>query len=550
MVFTLRSSYDSSELFNTKEQPYPLFRSLTNWDVNLRKKFWEFWKVIMTPDDADDDIAAAVRSTQAAAVLPFDFDTYDDGTPILTKMEHGKEMDLPRKQEVVRQYMRIHYRTFRDIRSASYGELTVCKEFANGRMVKSVPWKALVESPERFFAPEMLPPPEKFTWTDPVHIRDSAIKEFFDHIIKMESTENEDPDEEPQRFRFSHYKTTVAGVDQWLPAVYPEHLEELQPRRRAKAAVRGPALLTSPDDDHIAPKSPAKPSEKSPVSTRTRAMFQPTRQHMHALNVAARETSRRHTKAAKDAAKKANKKDKKKGKKKTKDLDDEEWDTDDETPDEDTHMSDLELQRLGASDEDLDMLGSDNDVPFEPPAHRTRSANDRVGKGKQRAESPPDYEPAPILSVSSTGYLAPCSVGASGLARFEYLRALSSHAEYQKLLGRWRSKVCCTLSSLAKIYSDSNCVSSWSRLLSAIHRRTSNGCRGPTRLHTSRRPCTCRRNRHKFSSIGCVGAFRPLHQWPRCNAMPWGWGLRSAIYTPPSSARTKMETCRKAYPSS
>ena len=77
MVFTLRSSYDSSELFNTKEQPYPLFRSLTNWDVNLWKKFWEFWKVIMTPDDADNDIAAAVHSTQATAVLPFDFDTYN-----------------------------------------------------------------------------------------------------------------------------------------------------------------------------------------------------------------------------------------------------------------------------------------------------------------------------------------------------------------------------------------------------------------------------------------------------------------------------------------
>ena len=105
------NSYDSSELFHTKEDPYPQFRALLHWDVNLRKKFWEFWKVILTPDDANDDIAAAVRDTVAAPVRPFSFERYDDGTSILTTKENGEEMELPRKQQVLQQYMNLHYRT-------------------------------------------------------------------------------------------------------------------------------------------------------------------------------------------------------------------------------------------------------------------------------------------------------------------------------------------------------------------------------------------------------------------------------------------------------
>ena len=108
---TIRNSYDSSELFNKKDKPYPQFRSLTDWDVNLRRKFWEFWKVIITPDAAGQEITAAVHGTVAPAVRPFDFERYDDGTPILTTKENGEEMDLQRKQQVIRQYMRIHYRT-------------------------------------------------------------------------------------------------------------------------------------------------------------------------------------------------------------------------------------------------------------------------------------------------------------------------------------------------------------------------------------------------------------------------------------------------------
>ena len=67
----------------------------------------------MTPEDADEEIADAVRATVASPAVPFDFDTYDDGTPILTDQENGDPIPLRRRQEVLRQYMRIHYRECR-----------------------------------------------------------------------------------------------------------------------------------------------------------------------------------------------------------------------------------------------------------------------------------------------------------------------------------------------------------------------------------------------------------------------------------------------------
>ena len=105
-------------------------------------------------------------------------------------------------------------------------------------------------------------PEEDFAWTDPIHIREVAVNTFYKHVIDGEKKATEG---EPWRFRFSHYKTTVDGKATWLPALYPDNIEDIQPRRRRKAAVRGPALLTSPDDDHSPPPSP-KPNSQTPAA--------------------------------------------------------------------------------------------------------------------------------------------------------------------------------------------------------------------------------------------------------------------------------------------
>ena len=105
-------SYDTSELFIDKDKSYLQFRVMKQWDVNVRKKFWNFWSAILKPEDADEDLRDDVRATQSAGVVPFEFDTYDDGTPILVDQENGDKMQTSRKQQVFRQYLRIHYRTF------------------------------------------------------------------------------------------------------------------------------------------------------------------------------------------------------------------------------------------------------------------------------------------------------------------------------------------------------------------------------------------------------------------------------------------------------
>ena len=181
-------------------------------------------------------------------------------------------------------------------------------------------------------------------------------------------------------------------------------------------------------------------------------MFQPSRKRMAMLHVAARDTARRHAKARKQASGKPAKK----SKKKTKDLDDEEWGSDDETSDDGENMSDFEMAGHGGMDD------SDNDAPdpeaYEAtpehsdgdgeisdndndPVNRPKRRPGSTQKGKARAASPDDLEQVRHELHTQPGLLAPCSVGSSGKARFEYLRHLSSHAEYQSLLQRWRSKV-------------------------------------------------------------------------------------------------------------
>ena len=268
------------------------------------------------------------------------------------------------------------------------------------------------------------------------------MAEFFDHIIAMENPDNQAPEGEPCRFRFSHYQTIVDGVPQYLPAIYPEAIAPNKPARRTKKTVRPPTFVTSPDDDHIASGTPAQPARSvSPPSKTRRTMFQPTRKRVRELNIAARATARRNASAKKKQTKAG-------GARKKKTIDAEEWEVDEETDDDDGHseISDYELRDRHLSDDEGDTADlpdeeDDSDRPLATGVRGSGRVAGGPGKGKGRATAVDELQSPISGATSPNGPLPPCSVGASGPARFEYLRGLCSDAEYQAMLNRHRSKV-------------------------------------------------------------------------------------------------------------
>ena len=108
-------------------------------------------------------------------------------------------------------------------------------------------------------------------------------------------------------------------------------------------------------------------------------------------------------------------------------------------------MSDREVgKRDGSDDEDDDALLDADDLPLHQHCRTRQTAIGTRAKGKARAEAPSEDSPEDADEpATSSGLLAPCSVGASATARFQYLRHLSDHAAYQKLLEHWRVKVRC-----------------------------------------------------------------------------------------------------------
>lgn len=284
--------------------------------------------------------------------------------------------------------------------------------------------------------------PDRFQWSDPSKIVDQHVGDFFDHVIAMENPDNQDTDGQPRRFRFSHYHAIVDGVPKYLPAIYPEVVAPNKASRRSKKTVRPPTFVTSPDDNHIATGGSVQPAQSvSPTSGTRCPLFQPSQKRVKELNVAARATARRQAKAKKSQTKA-------RGGRKKKAIDAEEWETDEEMEDDDGDgvVSDYELRDRHLSDDggDMDDLPDEEDDSDRPQTTGVRGSR-RVaggpGKGKGRATAVEDARSTIPGATSPNGPLLPCSVGASGPTRFEYLRGLCANAEYQAMLNRHRSKV-------------------------------------------------------------------------------------------------------------
>ncbi|KAI1795475.1 hypothetical protein LXA43DRAFT_1091124 [Ganoderma leucocontextum] len=426
--------YDASEYFSESGEDTPLFRQMPDWDVNVRQKFYNFFGAVLLPQQATKGTLEAVRATVRQAAKPYEFEYYDDGTPILSNTEDGEDINNVRRQQILRQYMRIHY------------------GFAHGRQVAAAPWAALNKHAGEFFDDGMLP--AGFVWEDPVKINEVPLLGFFTHVTDMEKPENQDPDGEPRRFRFSHYECVVDGEQRWEPAVYDGAPAE-RTRRRPKKTVRAPTFVDTPDADHI-PKAtsealPAKPRGGSPAKAR-RTMFAPGGKKIRQWNKDRAQYLRARDKASKTKAKAT--KSKAKAKAKTKPRKSGDFDSDEETTeDEDEefwNISDMEIELHSPDDDDDDGDDGPEEVedaedvsedeephPALGPSHRVKGPQ---GKGKARAIAVVAPEPDARAPASSV-LLAPCSVGASGPARFEYLRGLCALAPYQAMVQRLRPKL-------------------------------------------------------------------------------------------------------------
>ncbi|KAI1782675.1 hypothetical protein LXA43DRAFT_1067473 [Ganoderma leucocontextum] len=405
--------YDVSEYFSESGEDTPLFRQMPDWDVNVRQKFYNFFGAVLLPQQATKGTLEAVRATVCQAAKPYEFDNTED----------GEDINNVRRQQILRQYMHIHY------------------GFARGRQFAAAPWAALNKHVGEFFDNGMLP--AGFIWEDPVKINEVPLLGFFTHVTEMEKPENQDPDGEPRRFRFSHYECVVDGEQRWEPAVYDGAPAE-RTRRRPKKTVRAPTFVDTPDADHIPNTTsealPAKPrggvSGQGPEDDKIRQWNKDWAQYLRARDKA----SKTKVKATKSKAKaKAKTKPRKSG-----DFDSDEETTEDEDK-EFWNISDMEIELHSPDDDDdggddgpeevedaEDVSEDEEPHPALGPSHRVKGPQ---GKGKARAIAVVAPEPDARAPASSI-LLAPCSVGASGPARFEYLRGLCALAPYQAMVQR------------------------------------------------------------------------------------------------------------------
>ena len=106
------NSYDTTELWADSKPDTPQFRNIKGWDLQFRKNAWAFFQAVLDPAQATQDTLNIVNATRKQGTVTFVFETYDDGTPILTDKENGKIASTTRRQHILREYLRIHYCTY------------------------------------------------------------------------------------------------------------------------------------------------------------------------------------------------------------------------------------------------------------------------------------------------------------------------------------------------------------------------------------------------------------------------------------------------------
>ncbi|KAI0737563.1 hypothetical protein C8Q80DRAFT_1125329 [Daedaleopsis nitida] len=197
--------YDTSDLLAErapKDAPKVLkFTDNPEWDHELRKNFWAYFKpwIAGNPDsDETNNTNNAPEQSRARHVRStFEFEFYDDGTPILVDTEDDEALKYLRRIDVLRQYLRLHY------------------SCARGVATRSVPWGLLHSKPHEFFDSGMLP--DDFPIQEPSKLLESQMLVLFKHIFDMETG----PDgERHSAFRFSHYVVGKVPNERYITAVY------------------------------------------------------------------------------------------------------------------------------------------------------------------------------------------------------------------------------------------------------------------------------------------------------------------------------------------
>ena len=119
--------YDTTELWGEAEPSTLRFRGIKDWDMNFRRSAWSFFQVILDPEQASQQTIDLVQSTRRQAAVPVVFDLYPDGTPLLPAQPITPKNGAitSRRQQVLREYFRLHYSKYIHVRSHMYRGLTL-----------------------------------------------------------------------------------------------------------------------------------------------------------------------------------------------------------------------------------------------------------------------------------------------------------------------------------------------------------------------------------------------------------------------------------------
>nr|VWP02017.1 Aspartic proteinase [Ganoderma boninense] len=235
------SVYDTSNLWKEKDKGTPLLRNVPGWDKDFRRVAWNFFQAALRPDITSPDTLEVVQASRRQPPPPFQFDVYEDCCPILVKEEDGITLKGPRRQDALREYMKIHY------------------SLAMGQEKRSAPWSAFQQYPTMFFEPGMLP--EGLVLQDPSHISDDDMSGLFDHIVEMETPTK--PGVAPRRFRLHQVALGSRKNPTWIAAVYNGRLEPWQ-AKRAKKTISVPDWHGPPSPSDDAASSMDTPDSRSP----------------------------------------------------------------------------------------------------------------------------------------------------------------------------------------------------------------------------------------------------------------------------------------------
>lgn len=273
--------YDTTELWADSKPDTPQFRNIKGWDLQFRKNAWAFFQAVLDPAQASHETLAIVNATRRQGTVAFVFETYDDGTPILTDKENGKIASTTRRQHILREYLRIHYCTCSCAVDVSMETEALFSAHAKAIDVRSVPWQSLSENPDRFFAAGMVP--NGFVFQDPSHINDAELVKFYTHVFKLEHPGEYNLTALPVRFRFSHFETGPKGNRSYIPAIYDGTVPTSQPQRQKKSA-RVPGFDGDPSDDETEPtRGSEPPAEVSPPAAPSRGVVAGTSRMAAAL---------------------------------------------------------------------------------------------------------------------------------------------------------------------------------------------------------------------------------------------------------------------------